>query len=261
MENNEFENPQPTPSAKKTEVSEPPQMSEVASVGNIFFEPGNVFDDMRRKPRFLIAGLIILAAISIFQVIFIEKIGYKEIVKSRIESSSRTRDMDKEQKAQIVEQQGSDMIKYITYGATPVVVAIAFLIGGLIYWGGSSAMGGNGKFLGGLSVWVYASLPPAIVFTLANLIVLFLKSADDIDIAGSQQGLVKANPSFFIDANANPVLAALLGSIDLFAIWGWVLAAIGLQRVFKLSSGSSWAMVLLLALVGVGAKVVGALFF
>ncbi len=261
MENNEFENQQPVPPAKKAEVSEPPQMSEVASVGNVFFEPGNVFDDMRRKPRFLIAGLIVLAAISIFQIALIEKIGFKEITRSRIEASSQTRDMDKAQKAQIVEQQGGDMIKYVTYGATPVVVAIVFLIGGLLYWGMASAMGGNGKFLGGVSVWVYASLPPAILFTVANLIVLFLKSVDDIDLANSQQGLVKANPSFFIDANANPVLAALLSSIDLFAIWGWVLAAIGLQRVFKLSSGSSWAIVLIFALIGVGVKVVGALFF
>lgn len=261
MENTEFENPQPAPPSKKAEANEAPQMSEPATLGNIFFEPGNVFEDMRRKPRFLVAGLIVLAAISIFQVVFIEKIGYKEIVKSRIESSSRTRDLDKDQKKQIVEQQGSDMIKYITFGATPVVIVVVFLIGGLIYWGLSSAMGGSGKFLGGLSVWVYSSLPPSIVFTLANLLVLFLKSADDIDIANSQNGLVKANPSFFIDATAHPVLAALLGSIDLFAIWGWVLASIGLQKVFKLSSGSSWAVVLILALVGVGAKVVGAFFF
>ncbi|MFN0141188.1 MAG: Yip1 family protein [Pyrinomonadaceae bacterium] len=261
MEQNESENPQPTPPAKKSDVSEPPQMSEIASVGNVFFEPGNVFDDMRRKPRFLIAGLIVLATISIFQVAFVEKIGYKEIVKSRIESSSSTRDMDKAQKSQIVEQQGSDMIKYSTYAATPVVVALVFLIGGLLYWGMSSAMGGSGKFLGGLSVWVYSSLPPAIVFTLANLIVLFLKSTDDIDIANSQNGLVKANPSFFVDATANPVLAAVLGAVDLFAIWGWILAAIGLQRVFKLSSGAAWAVVLIFALIGVGGKVVGALFF
>lgn len=261
MENNEFESPQPTPPAKKAEVSEPPQMSEVASVGNVFFEPGNVFDDMRRKPRFLLAGLIVLAAISLFQIAFIEKVGYKEIVKSRVDSSSSTRDMDKAQKAQIVEQQGSDMIKYITFGATPVVVAVVFLIGGLIYWGMSNAMGASGTFLGGLSVWVYASLPPAVLFTAANLVVLFLKATEDIDLVNSQNGLVKANPSFFIDANANPVLAALLGSIDLFAIWGWLLAAIGLQRVFKMSSGSSWAVVLIVGLVGVGAKVVGALIF
>jgi hypothetical protein len=169
--------------------------------------------------------------------------------------------MSKEDKAKIVERQGSDTIKYISYGASPVVIAIAFLIGGLIYWGGAIAMGGSGKFLGGLSVWLYSSLPPTIVFTIANLIVLFLKSPEDIDLANSSEGLVKANPSFFIDATANPVLAALLSTIDLFAIWGWVLAAIGLQRVFKLSSGAAWAVVLLVTLINVARKLVGALFF
>ena len=259
-ENNltEMEPPAPVPATAPTDT---PQMSEIAAIGNVFIEPGNVFDDMRRKPRFLIAGLIVLAAISIFQITFIEKIGLEKIVKARVEASKRTAELDKEQKDKIVEQQSGPVAKYITYGATPVVIGIVFLLGGLIYWLGANAMGGTGKFLGGVSVWVYSSLPPAIIFTLGNLIVLFLKSADDIDIANSQSGLLKANLGFFVDATTSPTLAALLGSVDLFSIWGWILATIGLQRVAKISSGASWAVVLMLALVGVAAKVVGSLFF
>jgi hypothetical protein len=260
MENNEYRDAPPTPT-KKAEVNEPPQMSEVASVGNIFFEPGNVFDDMRRKPRFLLAGLIFIACISLFQIIFIEKIGFKEITRARIEASSSSRDLDKAKKEEMVEQQGAEVFKYVTYAVTPVGLAIFVLIASLLYWGAANAMGGTGKFLGALSVWLYSSVPPTIVFTIANLIVLFLKPVEDIDIARSQEGLIKANPSFFIDSTANPVLAALLSTIDLFAIWGWVLAAIGLQRVFKLSSGGAWAVVIIFALVGVGAKLIGALFF
>lgn len=261
MEHNEFENPEPTPPAKKSDVSEPPQMSEVASVGNVFFEPGNVFEDMRRKPRFLIAGLIFIACFSIFQIILIEKLGFKEITRARIEGSSSSRDLDKKQKDAMVEQQGAEVFKYVTYAVTPIGLAVVVLIASLLYWGAANAMGGTGKFLGALSVWLYSSVPPTIVFTIANLIVLFLKPAEDIDIARSQEGLIKANPSFFVDSTANPVLSALLSTFDLFAIWGWVLAAIGLQRVFKLSSGAAWAVVLIFALVGVGAKVVGALLF
>ena len=246
---------------KETQPAEQPQMSEIAAIGNVFIEPGNVFDDMRRKPRFIIAGLIVLAAISIFQIVFIEKIGLEKIVRARIESSKRTADMDKEQKDKIIEQQSGPIAKYATFGATPVVVAIVFLLGGLIYWLGANAMGGTGKFLGGVSVWVYSSIPPAIVFTIGNLIVLFLKSADDIDITNSQSGLLKANLGFFVDATTSPTLAALLGSVDLFSIWGWILASIGLQRVAKISAGASWAVVAMLALVGVSMKVIGSLFF
>lgn len=261
MENNEFENPQPTPPTKKTEVSEPPQMSEPASIGSVFFEPGNVFDDMRRKPRFIIAGLIFIACISLFQIIFLEKVGFKEMTRARIEASSQTRDLDKKAKDEMVEQQGANVFKYVTYVVTPVGLSIFIVIASLLYWGAASAMGGVGKFLGALSVWLYSAVPPTIVFTIANLIVLFIKPVEDIDIARSQEGLIKANPSFFVDSTANPVLSALLSTFDLFAIWGWILAAIGLQRVFKLSSGAAWAVVLIFALVGVGAKVVGALLF
>jgi hypothetical protein len=169
--------------------------------------------------------------------------------------------MSKEQKDQIVQQQSSPIFKAIGYVAVPIVFVIMFLLGGLLYWLGANAMGGSARFLHGVSVWVYSSLPPTIVLMLANFLVLFLKSPEDIDIMRSQSGLVQANPSFFIDSKAQPVLAALLATIDLFAIWGWILAAIGLQQVAKISSGAAWGVVLIIALVGVTARVVMALLF
>lgn len=259
----EQENPdwQPPPPPEEIPQAEQAQMSEAASLGNIFIEPGRVFEDMRRKPRFLLAGLITIAIIALFQIAFVEKVGLGEIVKARIESSKRTQDLPSEQKATIIEQQSGPVAKYITFAATPIVVAIIFLLGGLIYWGASNAMGGSATFLRGVSVWVYSSFAPALVFMIGNFIVLMLKSVDDIDLAHSQSGLLKANLGFFIDPNASPVLNALLGSVDLFGIWGWILAAIGLQKVAKISSGAAWAVVLMLGLIGVIAKVVGAVFF
>jgi hypothetical protein len=95
---------------------------------------------------------------------------------------------------------------------------------------------------------------------LANILVLFLKSTDDIDIATSQSGLVHASPTFFMDAKASPVLNAILGTFDVFFIWGWILAAIGLRIVGKISTGAAWAIVLLVALLNVAFRVIGALF-
>ena len=259
-ESNVAELPTPPPS-KAAEPAEEPQMSELSMIGSIFVEPGRVFQDLRRKPRFIIAGLLIIFAFSIFQIAFVEKFGLENIVRSRIESSKRTQDLDKDAKAQIIKQQSSDIWKYITYGATPVVIAIAFFIGGLLYWGGSKAMGGDGGYLASVAVWIYSGVPPTIVFLIGNLIVMFLKSADDIDLATSQGGLVKANLGFFVDQKSMPVVAALLGSIDLFAIWGWVLAAIGLQKIAKLSSGSAWAVVAIIALIKVSFTVIGAMLF
>jgi hypothetical protein len=252
---------QAPPPPEKIAALEEAQMSEVAMIGNVFIEPGRVFEDQRRKPRFLLGGLLMVLLISVFQIGFVEKFGFENIVRSRIESSKRTANLDSDQKNKIIEQQGSNIAKYVTYGITPVVIIVVFLLGGLLYWLGGNAVGGTGTFFGGVAVWIYSSLAPAIVFTIANVIVMFLKDPDTIDLATSQGGLVKANLSILVDAKASPVLGALLGSVDLFGIWGWALAAIGLQKVAKISSGAAWAVVLIIGLIGVTAKVVGALFF
>ena len=248
------------PPSKNAEPGEPAQMSEPGTLAGIFFEPGATFEDLRRKPRFLMAGLIIIGLVTVFSYLFIQKIGFEEITKARLEQSSMYQNASAEQKDTMVKQQTSPIVRYISYAALPIILTITFLLGGLIYWLGANAMGGSATFLRGLSVWVYSSFPPTVVSMLANILVLFLKSTDDIDIAASQSGLIHANPSFFINAKTSPVLAAVLGTFDVFFIWGWILAAIGLRIVGKISSGAAWAIVLIVALLNVAARVIGALF-
>lgn len=246
---------------EKIEAAEEAQMSEAATLGSIFFEPGKTFQDLRRKPRFILASLIILVVLTAFNFLFIQKIGFEKIVRDRIESNSRVQQMPTDQKEQIIQQQSGPIWKTVGYAAPPILILIVIFVGGLIYWLGGNAMGGDARYLHGVSVWVYSWFPPFVISMILNTVVLFLKSADDIDVVASSSGLIQANPSMLIDGKAQPVLYALLSSIDLFSIWGWILAAIGLRIVAKISSGAAWAIVLILALVGVAFKVVGALFF
>ena len=250
----------PPPPVDNAPPVEPAQMSEVGTLSIIFFEPGATFEDLRRKPRFLLAGLIMVALFTGFIVAFNSKLGFERIARERLESSSFYQNQSPEQKAKTLEQQTSPVVKGITYAIAPLAFLVSLLIGGLIYWLGANAMGGSATFLRGLAVWVYSGFPPFVVSMLANLLVLFLKSADDIDIAASQSGLVQASPAFFMDAKTSPVLHAVIGTFDLFFIWGWILAAIGLRIVGKISSGAAWAIVLIVALLNVAFRVVTALF-
>lgn len=248
----------PPPEAIKAE--EPPQMSEAATLGNIFFEPGRTFEDLRRKPRFILASVIICLLTTGFLFTFMQKMGedrYRRFFAEQIDKSPQAGSLSSEQKQQSINLQLT-ITKYITY-ILPVLILAGLAMGGLVYWLAGKAMGGSLNYLHGVSVWVYASLPIVVVSILANFIVLFLKSADEIDIAASQRGLISANPSFFIDGKEMPVLATLLGTLDFFQIWGWILAAIGLQRVARISSGSAWGIVLILALVSLAWRVVQAL--
>lgn len=246
---------------EKIEPGEPAQMSEAATLGNIFFEPGNTFEDLRRKPRFILATLIMILVVTGFNAFFLGKVGFENLVRQRMESNSRVQQLPEDQQQQLIRQQTGPVWKAVSYAVPPVIVLIIVFLGGLIYWGASSAFGGSSSYLQNVSVWVYSSFPPIIISMLANIVILFFKSVDEIDLTTSQSGLLHANPSMFIDAKSQPVLNAVLSTFDLFSIWGWILAAIGLRVVCKLSSGSAWAIVLLFALLGMAARVVFAALF
>lgn len=253
--------PPPLPEEVVAEELEQPEMSEAATLGNIFIEPGRTFEDLRRKPRFVMATLAIVFLISIFQVAFIEKYGFKNIATAQLEANPQVQQMDAEAKKQVIEKQTQPMFKYITYGVTPVILIAFIFVGGLILWVSSLALGGKAGYLHGVSTWAYSSFPPTVISILVNFIVMFLKPVEDINLAESQNGLVQANPTFFMNLGEMPVLEAVLRSFDLFAIWGWVLVAIGLQKVAKLSAGAAWGISIILFLVVLAGRTIWALLF
>ena len=242
-------------------ISDPPQMSELSTVGNVFFEPGRVFEDLRRKPRFIIGSVIIALLVTAYTFGLTTKVGeagVRRAVMEQLEKSPQTASMSQEQKNGMVEM-NLTIQKYTSY-AVPVIVFISLLIGALFYFLAAKAFGGNGGFLHALSVWVYSSLPPTVVAMVANYLVLLLKSADEIDLSASQRGVIHASPGFLLDGKAMPVLTTLVNTLDLFMIWGWILAAIGLRITNRLSTGSAWAVVIIIALIGLLFRVVGAYF-
>lgn len=261
MENPESADWQAPPPPEKIPAPEQPEMSEVATLGNIFLEPGRTFEDLKRKPRFVLATIIVALLVTAYGFTLYYKVGDKgvrEFILEQLEKNPQTSGMDATQKANAVSLQMT--ISKVVRFAMPVLVVISLLIGALLYWAGAKAFGGNGGFLHALSVWVYSSLPPAVIGMIANFIVLIFKSTNEIDLATSQRGVIHASPAFFIDGKASPVLATLVGTLDLFMIWGWILAAIGLRITNKLSSGSAWAIVIIIGLIGVMGRVLGAFF-
>jgi hypothetical protein len=261
MENQESAEWQAPPPPEKIASAEPAQMSELATIGNIFFEPGRTFEDLRRKPRFILATIIIALLTTAYAFGLYYKVGdagIRQFAMEQIDKSPQASSMDATQKANAVDLQLKigKIVRYLL----PIFVAIIMLIGGLLYWGGAKAFGGTGNFMHGWSVFLYSSIPPTIISSIANCIVLAFKSADEIDIGASQRGVVHASPAMFIGGKTMPVLTTVVGTLDLFMIWGWILAAIGLRITNKLSSSSAWAVVLIFALLSTLFRVVSAYF-
>lgn len=257
MENQEAAGRHAPPPVEREE----PEMSEVATLGNIFFEPGRTFEDLRRKPRFILAIVVVALFMTAYAFGLYYKVGeagVRQFVVEQIEKGPQAGSLNAEQKSNAVDLQMT--IGTVARYAWPLITALIMIVGGALYWAAAKAFGGAGNFLHGLSVFVYSSLPPTVVSMIANFVVLAFKSVDDIDIATSQRGVIHANPGILLDGKSMPVLATLVSTLDLFMIWGWVLAAIGLRITNRISTGSAWAIVLIFALIGVFFRVIGAFF-
>jgi hypothetical protein len=167
--------------------------------------------------------------------------------------------MSDEQKEKALEVYRNPIVKALTYISPIFNLAFIFAAGGALYLLGVMAMGKSTTYSRTLAVWTYASLPPFLLMMLANFILLFLKSPEELDIAQLGRGLVHANLSILVDPKASPVLSTLLGAFDVFKFYGLFLASLGLQKVAKLTSGAAWAIVLAIWIVGVVVAVCWAL--
>jgi hypothetical protein len=252
----------PPPPEGPVAEEEGPRMSEVATLANIYIEPGNTFRSMRPRPKFLLA-LIIMIVVSLgFWLVIDQKIGVGEVFVDQMKKSPQYEQMDARSREAAVGFYKGPLFKGFFFGGVVIGTILVVFIGGLIYWLLANAMGGSARYLQGVSVWVYSSYAPALIAVIANIIVLLLKSKDSIDSSFMQSGgLVRANPTAFIDTTHNPVLNAILAPIDLFSIFGLILAVIGLRTMMKISNSSAWTIALGLKLVGIIIGIASALIF
>jgi len=134
---------------------------------------------------------------------------------------------------------------------------VGLALGGLLYWVAVLIFGGNIGYVRALAVWAYSSLPPAVLGTFVAIAVLLLKPADTVD----PEHLLLTNPGAFMSSESSKVLVAFLSQFDLLRFYGMFLAALGLRKVAKLSSGSAWTIVISLWVLGAILAVGGAALF
>ena len=212
-----------------------PQMSTAETLSSIFFEPSRTFEALRARPRFLVAGLIILIVVCLTVAVLFMRVDMGQFIRERIERSPNAAQQTEQQK-----EIGVKFGKIIAAVGVPLSVPITIAGGAALYLLGAMMMGGTLNYRKALSVWTYSSLPPAILTTLIAILVLFLKAPDTVD----PEHLAITNPGALMGSDASPVLVAALTQFDILRFYGLFLAAVGLRKVGKLSSGSAWTIVI-----------------
>src|ERR1044071_2946278 len=217
------------------------EMSTAETLTGIFFEPSRTFEALRARPRFLVAGLIVLILTCIVTFTLYARVDMGQFIRDRIEQSPNAAQATEAQKDMQVK-----VGKMIGMVGIPLSVPIATAAGAALYLLLVMAFGGSITYKKSLSVWTYSWLQQAAVGTLIAILVLFLKSPDSI----VPEHLVATNPGALPGEGSPKVLVALLRQFDILRFYGFFLAALGLRKVAKISSGQAWGVVLTLWIIG-----------
>jgi hypothetical protein len=216
------------------------EMSTAETLTGIFFEPSRTFEALRARPRFLVAGLIVFILTCLLTAVLYMRVDMAQFIRDRIDQSPRAAQLSEEQKDAQVR-----VGKIIGMVFIPVVVPFAIAGGAALYLLLTMAFGGSINYKKALAVWCYSWLPQSVLATLIALLVLFLKSPDSI----VPENLVATNPAALMSTESSKVLLAFLRQFDVLRFYGMFLAALGLRKIAKLSSGAAWGVVLTLWLV------------
>lgn len=211
--------PAPGPEAQAT-------VSPFGRVMGIFFSPKATFEDIVRKPGWLLPVVIsiilgVLVSISINQ-----RINWRDFMNQQIDKSPQAAQLSAEQKEQRIEA-GAKFAPISTYVFGTLGPLLVALLVGLIMWGAYSLLGGiSTNFSTAFGITVHAFLT-GLVSSPLFILTLYLKPFGTADLDNP----LAANLAAFLPDDSAKWLVALCKSFDIFVFWTLILLAIGFAAV------------------------------
>jgi hypothetical protein len=209
-------------------------MGAVMDLFKVLYEPGAVFERIREKPKFLapFLGLAVLLAVCILLLM-----PYQQAA-----MASKMAEI-----AQANPAAAAGMQKYAFVGVIvgPIIFAIILVISATILWVVASIFGGEGKWGTLLSISTYASIT-GILLQFVTVLVLMVKGVGQVSSPEDLKAPLGLN---LLDPGATGFMGAFLGGINLFAVWGVILTAIGIQVTHKTAKGTAYTIAIVSTLV------------
>ena len=203
-----------------------PSLSPVARIIGVFFSPKSTFQDIVRKPSWMLPILLTTILSILVSVAINQRINWREFMSQQIEKSPRAAQMSAEQKQQQIEG-GAKFTPPFTYAIGVLGPIVITLIITLVMWGAYSLFGGaSTNFTTAFSITAHAFLT-GLVSSPLFILILYLKPYGTADLDNP----VAANLAAFLPDESAKWLVALCKSIDLFTFWTLILLAIGFAAV------------------------------
>ena len=250
-----------------TEGSE--RMSTASTLGNIFFAPSEVFGNLRRHPRWLVAAIIMSLLSAVYLNAFMYRLTPERVANYAIDKTLQMSMLDDNARAKIeqgranaIEQNKNPVLR--TGQAVNSFVGEVFLYAflGLVFFLFALAMGGKMNYWQAFAVGVYAFFPVTVIRQILNLILLFIKDPADIHPILGQRSLVQDNLNFLVAPADHPVIFVLLGWVSILWLYWIVLNSMGLKNAGeRVSSTAAWAATLTIWAVGLLISLLFAMIF
>ncbi len=240
--------PKPAPDA-------PPLMSAMERLTGIFYEPTRVFQNLKAHPRWLAAFLVISVLGIVYAAAFTHRLTPERIVSYTAdkmaetpfippEAVERAREEGLDQAKNPVQRVGTAIKTLVGVFAFMAFLAALYMVGVLVF-------GGRINFWQAFAALMLATVPIAVIQKVISLILLYIKSPDDIHPIMGQETLVQDNLGVFFSPAEHPVLFVTASAIGLLSFYGLWLKASGLryagQRVTK---AAAWGTAITFWLIG-----------
>jgi hypothetical protein len=225
------------------------RMSTPSTLANMFVSPSDVFRNLRRHPRWLVAALIISALSATYNNLFVNRLGAERVANYTIDKTLEMPIMNDEAKKQVeagraaaIEDAKNPVRRAGQAVSGFAMSVVGYTILALIFMLFAMAMGGSLYFWQAFSAAVYAYFPFSVIRSVLNTLVLYLKDPSEIHPILGQQTLIQDNLNFLVLPAQHPVIYTLLGSLSILGFyWIW-LNATGLKNSGEKVSGSiAWS--------------------
>jgi hypothetical protein len=212
-----------TPVSTPMPESQPqPAISPFGRVIGVFFSPKRTFEDIARKPSWLLPVMLLVILGAIVAVALNQKMNWREYVAQQIEKSPQAAQLTPEQKEQRITM-GAKMAPYFTYiFGIPAPIVLVLIVAAVMLGGYNLLAGAGVNYRTALGIVSHAFV--ALILTnILFLVVLFLKAPGTLDLDNP----VATNLAAFLPEGTAKWIEALGKNIDIFVLWITALIAVG----------------------------------
>jgi hypothetical protein len=232
-----------TPETVPPVAPEPATMGAASRVIGVFFEPKKTFEDIARRPSFMVP-LLVMMVVGIVGTFFIARhVDFASIIRQQMESNPRMQQLSAEQREQSI-QMWSKLGPVLGYGGSVIWPPLrSLIVAAVLLLIAAGMMSAPIKFKQMYSLVCYAWMP-MIVYTVLLVVVVYLKPADEFNV----QNPLALNPAAFMDPTTTSKFVYTLGTyFDVMNFWYIFLLATGIKAAAgkKFSFGSAMTAVLL----------------